>query len=270
MKNLFLTTLILSAFVFSNQAQDDMKHDMHKEDHMDHMEQHTPAPIGTTGNMHHNGWMASIKHGLMHMSGNIMDGDSISNADILQMPNAMGSMPANLSVIPNDMDMQMTMIDVMYAPSKDITLMMMGTYISKDMTLKTYSGMMSRELLGKFSTSSSDLSDLTFSALYSLHNEENSKWHGELSVQKSIGKNDDTDQVLTPMGTEMNMILPYAMQASDKATRLILGLTNTRKLSDKASWTNQGRYKKVVNKKDWAFGDRLELNSWIQYQYKPY
>ena len=126
----------MSAFVFSNQEQDEMKHDMHKEDHMDHMdhmEQHTPAPIGTTGNMHHNGWMVSIKHGLMHMSGNIMDGDSISNADILQMPNAMGSMPANLSVIPNDMDMQMTMIDVMYAPSKDITLMMMGTYISKDM-----------------------------------------------------------------------------------------------------------------------------------------
>ena len=270
MKNLFLTTLILSAFVFSNQAQNDMKHDMHKEDHMDHIEQHMPAPVGTTGNMHHNGWMVSIEHGLMHMNGNIMDGDSISNADILQMPNAMGSMPANLSVIPNDMDMQMTMIDVMYAPSKDITLMMMGTYMSKDMTLKTYSGMMSRELLGKFSTSSSDISDLTFSALYSLHNEDNSKWHGELSVQKSIGKNDDIDQVLTPMGTEMNMILPYAMQSSDKATRLILGLTNTRKLNDKTSWTNQGRYKKVVNKKDWAFGDQLELNSWIQYQYKPY
>jgi hypothetical protein len=273
MKNLFLTTLVLSAFVFSYQEQDDMKHGMHKEDHMDHMDHmdhHAPAPIATTGNMHHNGWMVSVKHGLMHMSGNIMDGDSISNADILQMPNAMGSMPANLSVIPNDMDMQMTMIDVMYAPSKDITLMMMGTYISKDMTLKTYSGMMSRELLGKFSTSSSDISDLTFSALYSLHNENNSKWHGELSVQKSIGKNDDTDQVLTPMGTEMNMVLPYAMQSSDKATRLILGLTNTRKLNDKTSWTNQGRYKKVVNKKDWAFGDQFELNSWIQYQYKPY
>ena len=38
MKNLFLTTLIMSAFVFSNQEQDEMKHDMHKEDHMENME----------------------------------------------------------------------------------------------------------------------------------------------------------------------------------------------------------------------------------------
>ena len=59
----------------------------------------------------------------MNMNGNILDENGISNADVLQLPNPMGSMPANLSVIPEDMD-TMTMIDVMYAPTKDLTLIM--------------------------------------------------------------------------------------------------------------------------------------------------
>ena len=180
----------------------------------------------------------------------------------------MGNMPANLSVIPEDMDMQMTMIDVMYAPTKDLTLMMMGTYVSKEMSLSTYAAMMDRNLLGTFNTSSSDLSMLTFSALRTISDMDNSKWHAEVTLQKSLGNNDQTGQVLTPMGTEMNMILPYAMQPSDKATRLILGLNNSRKLSEKVSWTSQARFKKVLDEKEWAYGDQLELNSWVQYQYK--
>ena len=271
MKNFLTILLLFSVFLFSDDHDKHKDHEsMHMMDHRDHTDHHSSAPIGTTGNMHHVGWMVSVKQGVMNMNGNIMDGDGISNAEILQMPNPLGSMPANLSVIPEDMDMHMTMFDVMYAPSKDLTLMMMGTYVSKNMTLNTYAAMMGRNLLGKFSTSSSDLSELTFSVLGKLHDTDNSKWHGEATLQKSIGTKDDTDQVLTPMGTEMNMILPYAMQASDKATRLVLGLTNTRKLSDKTSWTNQVRYKKVINKKDWAFGDLVELNSWVQHQYQPY
>lgn len=278
MKNFLIIIALFSPFHFSDEPDMQKDHEsmdqnhesMHMMEHMDHSGHHSSAPIGTTGNMHHMGWMVSVKQGLMNMNGNIMNGDSVSNAGILQMPNPFGSMPANLSVIPEDMDMHMTMLDVMYAPSQDLTLMMMGTYVSKDMSLSTYAPMMDRSLLGKFSTSSSDLSELTFSVLRKLQDKDNSKWHGEVTLQKSIGTNDDTGQVLTPMGTQMIMILPYAMQASDKATRLVLGLTNTRKLSDKTSWTNQVRYKKVINEKDWAFGDQVELNSWAQYEYKPY
>ena len=275
MKNLFLTTLMLSAFVFSCQEQDGMKHDMHKEDHMDHMDHmahsgnHSSAPIGVVGNMHHMGWMLGIKQGHMYMSGNSLDGNSISNSEILQIPNEISSMPANLSVIPKNMDMQMTMVEAMYAPTQDITYMVMCTYLSKDMALKSYSAMMDRDLIGQFNTSSSDLSDITLSAFFVLSETGDSKWHGEVSYQKSIGKNNDKDQVLTPMGTYMNMILPYAMQSSDKATRLTLGLTNSKKIKEKTTWSNQARFKKVIHEKGWAFGDQIELNSWLQYQYLP-
>ena len=269
MKNFLIIVLLISWSVLSD---DEIMHKDHESmkmmDHMHHSEHHSSAPVGTAGNMHHMGWMVSVKQGFMNMSGNILDGDSIANADILQLPNPLGNMQANLSVIPEDMDMQMTMIDVMYAPTKDLTLMMMGTYVSKDMTLSTYAAMMDRNLLGTFKTSSSDLSELTFSALRKISDTDNSKWYAEVTLQKSLGNNDQTGLVLTPMGTEMNMILPYAMQPSDKATRLILGLNNSRKLSEKVSWTNQARFKKVLDEKEWALGDQLELNSWVQYQYK--
>ena len=125
MKNFLIIFLLFSVFLFSDD------HDMHKDhesmhknhesmhmmEHKDPTGHHSSAPIGTTGNMHHMGWMVSVKQGVMNMNGNIMNGDSVSNADILKMPNPFGSMPANLSVIPEDMDMHMTMIEVMYAPS---------------------------------------------------------------------------------------------------------------------------------------------------------
>ena len=270
MKNFLIIALLISWSVFSDDETMHKDHEsMQMMEHKHHSEHHSSAPVGTTGNMHHMGWMVSVKQGLMNMNGNILDGDSIANADILQLPNPLGNMPPNLTIVPEDMDMQMTMIDVMYAPTKDLTLMIMGTYVSKDMRLSTYTAMMDRNLLGTFNTSSSDFSELTFSALRTFSDMDNSKWHAEVTLQKSLGKNEQTGLVLTPMGTEMNMILPYAMQPSDKATRIILGLNNSRKLSEKVSWTNQARFKKVLDEEGWAYGNQLELNSWVQYEYKP-
>ena len=276
MKKLFVLIIVFAHLIFSDDEPMHEHHEHHEHhdsmetmDHSHHSSQHNPAPIGVAGNMHHMGWMFAIKQGSMTMKGNILDGESISDSEILLRPNEVNSMPNNLSVIPKKMDMEMTMIEAMYAPSKDLTLMIMATQLSKDMSLDTYSAMMSRDLIGSFSTSSSDFSDITVSALFTLKSLEDSKSHAEFSYQKSIGSNNEIDEVFTPMGSYMNMTLPYAMQPSDKASRLVLGLTNSRKINDKTSLSSQIRYKKIINEKDWSFGNQTEINSWIQYQYKP-
>ena len=230
-----------------------------------HSMSHTSAPIGVMGSMHHSGFMLSIKHGLMKMNGNILDGKNISTSKILEMPNPLGNMPANLSVIPQNMDMKMTMIDAMYAPSNNLTFMVMATYASRDMQLNSYSPMMSRGFVGQFSTSSSDLSDISFITLFQISQIKNSKWHGEISFKKSIGRDDSMAKILTPMGNKMNMIMPYAMQPGDSSSSLILGLTNTRKLNQDIFWGNQLKRKVVVSESNWSFGDQTEFNSWIQY-----
>jgi len=225
------------------------------------------APIGVMADHYHKKGesMISVRQGYMDMSGNLLDGKSISNSQILAMPNPLGDMPANLSVVPTEMDMKMTMIGAMYAPSDRVTLMAMVMSMSKDMTLNSYEPMMGRNLIGSFSTSSSDISDISLGALIKLQETDTSRWHGEVTVQQSIGDNKAKDVVLTPMGMNMEMILPYGMQAGDDATRLVLGLTNLRTLSDKVVWGNQLRSRFVVSDNAWSFGDQMELNTWLQY-----
>ena len=264
----FLTiVLIFSVTTFAEEGHE--HHDdsaMHMMDHMEHNNKHAPSPIGVMGNMHHKGFMLSIRHGIMQMEGNILDGDKISNSNILERPNEISSTPANLSVIPEDMEMSMTMIGGMYAPNNNITLMFMGTYLSKEMKLSSYSAMMDRDLIGQFNTSVSDLSNVTLSMLFHISDKNMSKWFGEISYQNSLGKNNDTGEALTPMGTRVEMTMPYAMQPSDQATRLILGFTNKRHLNEKITLGNQIRHKFVVSDKSWSHGNQTELNSWAQYQ----
>ena len=259
MNNLLKILAILSGIVSSDVASKDHEHsDMGMMEDKLHSNLHPPSPLGVMGNMHHEGFMFSIRHGLMKMNHNISNGNNISNSKILEMP-------TKLSVIPENMDMKMTMVEGMYAPSNNLTLMVMGAYLSKEMRLSTYSPMMERDFIGHFNTSSSDLSDITLSALFKISEKNMSKWHGEVSYQKSVGSADQTGKALTPMGTRIEMIMPYAMQSGDDATRVILGLTNTRQLNEKIIWGNQIKRKIVVNNSDWSFGDQTELNSWLQY-----
>ena len=67
------------------------------------------APIGVSADHYHKKGesMISIRHGYMSMNGNIFNGSSITNTEILMMPNPLSNMPANLSVIPQHMDMKM-------------------------------------------------------------------------------------------------------------------------------------------------------------------
>ena len=133
-----------------------------------HMMSYGNAPFGLMASMHHEGFMFSIKQGHMDMRGNILDGNHISNAEIISLPNKTGSQPKNLSVVPTDMKMQMTMVSLMYAPMERINFMAMVTYASKDMKLNSYRPMMDRGFLGTFSTSTNDLSNYSLSGLFKL------------------------------------------------------------------------------------------------------
>ena len=145
----------------------------------------------------------------------------------------------------------------------------MGTYLSKEMNLSTYSPM-DKDLIGKFNTSTSDLSDFTASALFKIRENDLSKWQGEISYLKSIGSSDETGEVITPMGMRMEKILPYGMQSGDGAARLVFGLTNIRKLNEQIGFGGQVRRKIVIDDLSWSFGDETEVNSWIQYSFSEH
>ena len=233
------------------------------------------GPIGVMGDhMHKKGkWMISLRIFSMEMNKNILDGNSISDQEILNQPNPfsdmsmmeMGSTKAsnNLSVIPKKMTMKMLMLGTMYAPSDKVTLMGMAMFNDKEMSLDTYRGIMDRNYLGSFKTSSSDLSKISLSLLYNLHRKEASRWHLIFGLEKNIGTNSKEGLALTPMNMRKNITLPYGMQPSDKALRLLGGITNIRDIENFVLG-NQFLVKKSIDEKNWNFGDEYEYNLWFQ------
>ena len=229
------------------------------------------APIGVMGDHYHKAGekMLSIRYSTMQMKGNSFNDNSISDQNIItDQANPFASIPGaptNLSVVPKKMEMQMVMVGGMYAYSDDLTYMSMLMFMKNKMTSNTYKGAMDRAYLGSFQTSLNDLSNITFSALYRLYETNNNRWHLELGLDKSIGKNDNKAIMLTPMNAYMEMTMPYSMQM-DESTRLISGLTNSRNL-DELVFGSQIKKYSVIDDKDWAFGDKLEVSSWLQKSY---
>ena len=229
------------------------------------------APIGVSGDHYHktNEKMLSIRYSSMQMKGNSLHGQSISDQEIItSQVNPFASMlgaPVYLSVVPKKMEMEMMMVGGMYASSDDLTYMGMLMFMKNKMTSNTYKGAMDRAYLGSFQTSLDDLSNFSFSVLYRLVETNDNRWHLELGIDKSIGKNNNQDLMLTPMNTYMKMTMPYSMQI-DESTRLISGLTNSRNL-DSLVFGSQIKKYTVIEDKEWAFGDKLEISSWLQKAY---
>ena len=229
------------------------------------------APIGVMGDHYHKAGekMLSIRYSTMQMKGNSLHDNSVSDQNIIMdQANPFASLPGaptNLSVVPKKMEMQMVMVGGMYAYSDDLTYMSMLMFMKNKMVSNTYRGAMDRAYLGSFQTNLDDLSNITFSALYKLYETNNNRWHLELGLDKSIGKNDNKAIMLTPMNTYMEMTMPYSMQM-DESTRLISGITNSRNL-DEIVFGSQIKKYTVIDNKDWAFGDKLEVSSWLQKSY---
>ena len=88
----------------------------------------TPSktPISIMGShLHHKGgWMASYRFMTMEMEGLQTGTTGISSAKALEQ----------YSMVPKDMSMNMHMLDLMYAPSDDVTLMLMANFVDQEMT----------------------------------------------------------------------------------------------------------------------------------------
>ncbi len=224
------------------------------------------APIGVMADhMHKKGEsMISLRASYMKMKGNSLNGNPISDGEILVIDNPHSNSPAKLSVVPIEMSMKMLMLGGMYAPTDDITLMFMTMFMDKSMNLNTFHAMM-RNNIGSFNSSSSDLSDLSFSALVNINEQDKSRWHAEIGLKFSVGDKNEKGKVLTPMNTNMEMLLPYGMQSGDDSIALIVGFTNLFTLSDAHTFGNQIRFFRNISSEEWHYGDKTYFDSWYQY-----
>lgn len=227
------------------------------------------APIMVMGDhMHKAGEvMVSLRQMSMKMSGNIKGTQKLSDAQVLAEANQFSAMPmmaANLRVVPQAMDMHMTMLGAMYAPSDKVTLLAMLMQIDNDMTLTTYQGMTGTDVLGRFSSKSSGLGDTVIGALIAGGETARGAWHYGLALSLPTGAIDKTAPVLTPMNIRPVKRLPYPMQLGSGSYDLKPSLSYN---GDWRGFRVGAQASGIVHLNDndagYRRGDKFELQGWV-------
>lgn len=195
MKKITLLMLSILSFTYSVDAHDwsTSRADAH-------------APISVMGDHTHKQgeWMFSYRFMNMSMSGLQQGTHSLDTEDVLD----------HYQMAPLDMDMDMHMFGMMYAPNDRVTLMAMLNYLENSMTMSGHMGITS-------TTVSSGLGDSKLSALISLKGWGQHKLHANLGV--SIPTGSINPRYDTAMGADT--LLPYGMRLGSGTYDFNVGLT---------------------------------------------
>ncbi|QTY26866.1 transporter [Flavobacterium sp. CS20] len=210
------------------------------------------APISVMGDhYHHKGeFMFSYRYMPMWMDGNIKEDNSISDSDIY----------SNFMIAPQEMQMDMHMLGVMYGVSDKLTLMLMGNVLSNTMDLSTMSG-------NTFTTESEGFGDLKIRALYQLFNAEKQSLHFNMGLSIPTGDIDQTS--VTPMSD--NAPVAYPMQLGSGTFDPQFGMTYLGQ-TEQFSWGVQSLYttRLGTNDNDYRLGNAFETNAWLAYKAHDY
>ncbi|MGJ8671429.1 transporter [Rubritalea sp.] len=205
------------------------------------------APIGIMADHTHNAgeWMFSYRYMKMHMDG-LYDGDSKIS------PGNTGYM-----VVPTEMEMDMNMFGMMYAPSDNLTLTAMTNYVKNSMEMEITMGMMAGS---QTKMKSEGWGDTSLGGLYKFYDNDNKRAHLGLSLSLPTGSTDETFR--TPMGIIANQ--PFAMQLGTGTYDLLPSLTYLDQPNDFWSWGAQlnGRIHLGRNDEGYSYGDKISASSW--------
>jgi hypothetical protein len=214
-----------------------------------HVGHATAVPIGVMGDhLHPQGdWMVSYRYMHMKMEGSLEGSDHISNRQILSPTGK------NFLVTPTEMTMDMHMLGMMYAPTGNLTLMLMAPYILYSMDHRTRMGT-------TFTTGSEGIGDVRFGVLYGLSQWNGQHMHLNLGLSAPTGSINEKDD--TPAG---KVRLPYPMQLGSGTWDLLAGLTYGGQRG-KWAWGSQAMGTVRLqdeNDNDYRLGNRLELTAWV-------
>ncbi len=245
--SLLVLLLLVAAVPHISFAQHEMAH--HGQEHSSsnkhsHHKLLQQIPIGIMGGHTHEqgSWMISYRYMLMNMDGNRIGTNSVSNKRVLE----------DYMVAPTDMNMQMHMFGLMYAPTDSITLMTMIPYVIKSMNHITRSG-------DRFKTEADGIGDIKLTGLIKIFERANNQIHLNASMTMPTGSIDQKGN--TPAGD--NMQLPYPMQLGSGTVDLLPGVTYVG-MHDSLQWGTQliATIRLGDNSRDYKLGNKIEATAW--------
>ena len=192
-------------------------------------------------------WMISYRYMTMRMAGNRIGSDRVTDSEVLR----------DYMVAPTDMNMDMHMVGVMYAPTQDLTVMGMVPYLNSSMNHVTRMG-------DRFATESEGLGDVKFSALYTFYQAEDYRLHLDAGVSFPTGSIDEKGN--TPAGA--NQRLPYPMQLGSGTYDPNIGITYLAERNN-LSWGGRGGgvFRLGRNSRDYRLGNHYVLDAWAGYRW---
>lgn len=206
------------------------------------------APIHIMGDhMHSKGEvMFSYRFMTMKMDGALSESSEIKNATIFE----------NYMAAPEKMTMDMHMLGFMYAPTNQLTLLLMANYLSNSMDLT------SKMNIG-FETQSTGFGDVTVGGLVHLMSKNQQKLHANLGVSIPTGSLNQRGD--TPM--MKNTQLAYPMQLGSGTWDPYAGITYLGQ-STSTSWGFQTVFKTRIgdNDKNYSLGNQWSLSGWYALQ----
>lgn len=215
------------------------------------------APISVMGDHKHHKGEFMFSYRLMHMSmGENKDGnDELGPNEVL----------ANYLVSPLEMEMDMHMLGMMYAPTDRLTLMAMVGLLDVNMDHQIRNGivMMNPNInTNTFTTESDGFADTVVSGIYELSSQGGSNWLLNLGLSLPTGSIDERD-IIPTISTATESQLPFPMQIGSGTYDLIPGVTYTQ-LNEKTSWGAQAKatIRLGTNDNGYTKGDRIEVQAW--------
>lgn len=207
------------------------------------------APIGVMGDhMHAKGEiMLSYRFMQMHMAGNRDGGSRRSTSEVLN----------DFVISPTEMDMKMHMLGMMYAPTDNVTLMVMGSIVETEMDHQHRNGTL-------FTTKANGFGDTRATALIKLWEQGRQSLHFNAGLSFPTGSIDETDA--TPMGA--NTKLPYPMQLGSGTYDLLPGVTYNGESGD-MYWGAQttGTIRLGENSEDYTLGNQAAVTVWNGFRF---
>jgi hypothetical protein len=182
--------------------------------------------------------------------------------------------PDFLRVVPQEMDMKMTMLGVMYAPSDKVTLVAMAMQMENEMVLQTYRASNRAACSQSFTSKSEGMGDTTIGALFEGNNARHGAWHYGLALSVPTGSITETGRPITPMQCQragMDLRLPYTMQLGSGSYDAKPSLTYN---GDWGNWRIGAQANAVLrltdNDEDYRLGDKFEVQAWAMKNLSPW
>ncbi len=216
------------------------------------------GPISVMGDHMHkkNEIMFSYRLGKMKMGDTFNGTDRISRTSVMSTPNGASNGAGTYMNAPISMNMNMHMLGAMYAPSDNLTLMIMGSYLEKEMT----SQRMAMAGGAHWDVNSSGIGDIRISGLLNLMHSEKIKTHIGLGLSIPTGSIDERD--ITPASSSAR--LGYAMQNGSGTFDPFVFINNVN-VFGKLRFGEQLYFKKVAsgkNSKGYNYGSTFQSKLW--------